>query len=75
MQALDVSLQRQHAQQGGSFTAFKQGIKASPWCLSHGKQMASAGQLRRHLHANAKCKVSREMAKEFKYVKQCLIRL
>ena len=72
LKILDDCYRQQHAEQGGSFHAFKQTIKAQHMCLAEQVRMASAKQLRKHLSENPQCKVSREIAKEFKYAKQCL---
>lgn len=73
--ALDDELRKLHELKGTSFGSFKKEIKHRGICLSNCREYGSARALAEALRNNRKLIVSRKDAKEFKYVKQCLVSL
>ncbi len=75
LQQLDDELRNLHETKGISLTKMRRVIKELGICLTNCFRYGSEDKLRKALKNNRKLFINRNFAKEFKYVKSCLIQI
>lgn len=72
---LNQNLEQWHEEEGMSMTTFKKVVKEHAICLSDLKVYGSRGALQRALRLDPSKRVRLAQAKQYKYVKICLVTL
>lgn len=72
---LNQNLEQWHEEEGMSISKFKQVVKTHAICLSDLKEYGSRGALQRALRQDPSKRVRLAQAKQYKYVKICLVKL
>lgn len=73
MADLDARLREMHIEQGVSMTAFREVIRDKGYCLKNCHPYGSPKELQKVLRKSPKLLVKKEQAKQYEYVKKCLI--
>ena len=73
LEALDAELQELHTKDERSFTKFKKQVKQMGVCLVNMHSYGSENALKNMLRSKKNLRISLKQAKEFKYVKMCLV--
>tara|TARA_B100001094_G_scaffold215980_1_gene210105 strand:+ start:717 stop:1055 length:339 start_codon:yes stop_codon:yes gene_type:complete len=72
---LDDHLKTLHNEHNGSFSAFKKDIRTKGICLKNMFSYGSLSRLRSALRKDDSLVVNKEEAKQYKYVKLCLVNI